>query len=231
MNHLELFSGTHSFGKVSEKYGYKVTSLDRDLAATCPFSNYVSNHHIKEDIMTWNYKIYPKDHFQLITASPVCMWWSRLRYSWIGRKLKVHGGLVCTKELLDNDIDLYGKPMVDKIFEILDYFNPNYFIIENPATGKMKDYICDLIPYYDIDYCKYSDWGYKKTTRFWTNIEGLEFKRCLKDCNNMVDKKTHRVNLGDPTKVQTTLKERYRIPENVINMFLYKINQPPTIYE
>jgi hypothetical protein len=28
----------------------------------------------------------------------------------------------------------------------------------------MKD-----IPFYDVDYCMYSDWGYKKRTRIWTN--------------------------------------------------------------
>jgi len=80
MNHLELFSGTHSFGKVSSKLGYNVYSLDRDLDAECPLkSGYVSNTHIKEDIMTWNYKIYPKRYFKIITASPVCLWWSALR--------------------------------------------------------------------------------------------------------------------------------------------------------
>ena len=47
MNHLELFSGTHSFGKVSSELGYNVISLDRDLNAKCPFTDYVSETHIK----------------------------------------------------------------------------------------------------------------------------------------------------------------------------------------
>ena len=139
MNHLELFSGTHSFGKVSSELGYNVISLDRDLNAKCPFTDYISETHIKEDIMTWDYTIYPPNHFKLITASPVCMWWSHLRRSWIGRKIKAHGDTIITKEILDNDIDLYGKPMVDKVFEIIDYFNPQYYIIENPKNGKMKE--------------------------------------------------------------------------------------------
>ena len=119
MNHLELFSGTHSFGKVSSSKGYNVVSLDRDLGATCPFSEYVSENHIQEDIMTWDYKIYPKGHFKLITASPVCLWWSNLRNTWIGRKLKAHGDAVITKEILDDDIKKFGIPMVDKVFEII----------------------------------------------------------------------------------------------------------------
>ncbi len=199
MNHLELFSGTHSFGKVSSKLGFNVYSLDRDLDAKCPFSNYECKNHFKEDIMTWDYKQYPKGFFKIITASPVCMWWSRLRYTWVGRKLKAHGDTIITAEIIDQDIEKYGVPMVDKVFEIIDYFNAEYFIIENPATGRMKDYINELIPFYDIDYCKYSNWGYKKTTRFWTNIEGLEFNKCNNDCENIVsfnNQKLHKIKLG-----------------------------------
>jgi len=191
MNHLELFSGTHSFGKVSSALGYNVYSLDRDLNAECPLkSGYKSQHHFKEDIMTWDYKQFEKGFFKIITASPVCMWWSHLRRTWIGRKLKAHGDKIITQEILDEDIALYGVPMVDKVFEIIDYFDPDYFIIENPKTGRMKEYINDLIPYYDVDYCRYSDWGYKKTTRFWTNIKGLEFIKCGNKCDNMLTIKT-----------------------------------------
>ena len=186
--HLELFSGTHSFGKVSSKMGFEVYSLDRDLGAECPLnSGYISKNHFKEDIMTWNYKQFPKGYFKLITASPVCIWWSNLRNTWIGRKMKQHNGKIFTLEILHEDIEKYGIPMIEKVFEILDYFNPKYYIIEIPAAaGKMKFYINDLIPYYDIDYCKYTDWGYKKTTRFWTNIEGFKPKICKNDCSNII---------------------------------------------
>ena len=210
MNHLELFSGTHSFGKVSHKLGYNVVSLDRDLSDKCPFTDYVSENHIMEDIMTWDYKIYKRNHFKLITASPVCLWWSRCRFSWIGRKLKAHGDTIITKEILDNDIDLYGKPMVDKVFEIIDYFNPQYFIIENPSTGKMVNYINDLIPFYDIDYCMYG-LTYKKPTRFWTNINGLKFNRC-----------NHKEKHQGASAWNKGSKERYRIPEQIINELLYE---------
>ena len=174
MNHLELFSGTHSFGKVSHKMGYVVTSLDRDLSAKCPYSDYVSKNHIQEDIMTWDYTIYPRHHFKLITASPVCLWWSKSRR------------ICINAEDIQKDIDAYGIPMVDKVREIIAYFQPQYYIIENPQTGRMKEYITDLC-YYDVDYCKYSDWGYQKRTRFWTNIQGFSPLKCKKDCDNLVD--------------------------------------------
>lgn len=218
MNHLELFSGTHSFGKVSSKLGYNVISLDRDLGAECPLgTNYISSNHIKQDIMTWNYKIYPKGHFKLITASPVCLWWSVCRLSWIGRKLKAHGDTIITQSILDEDILKYGVPMVDKVFEIIDYFNPQYFIIENPKTGKMKEYISDLIPYYDVDYCMYG-LTYKKPTRFWTNIEGLEFKKCNHKGNHSGGQHSKGKNKAwDGGKL-----ERYKIPLEVVEKLLGK---------
>ena len=214
MNHLELFSGTHSFGKVSSKLGYNVYSLDRDLGAKCPFTEYQSQNHFKQDIMTWDYKQFDRGFFKIITASPVCMWWSHLRRSWIGRKIKAHGDTIITRDILDEDIQKYGVPMVDKIFEIIDYFNPDYFIIENPKNGKMKEYITDLVPYYDVDYCMYSDFGYRKSTRFWTNIEGLQFNKC--------NHKKHELALGHVNH-GTNLLEKYRIPEKVIEMFFNKI--------
>jgi len=197
MNHLELFSGTHSFGKVTNKLGYSVVSLDRDLGAECPFkTGYISQKHFQEDIMTWDYKQYPKDYFQLITASPVCLWWSHLRNCWIGRKIKSHGNKIITKEILENDINVFGKPMVDKVFEIISYFNPEKWIVENPKTGKMKHYIKEKYPeydtFYDVDYCMYSDFGYQKRTRFWTNIKGFNPLLCNKKCGNMVTIKTQK---------------------------------------
>ena len=212
MNHLELFSGTHSFGKVSSLKGFNVYSLDRDLGAEN--DGYKSEHHIQEDIMTWNYKQFDRGFFKIITASPVCMWWSHLRRSWIGRKLKAHGDKIITAEILDQDIDKFGKPMVDKIFEIIDYFDPQYFIIENPKNGKMKEYINNLIPYYDVDYCMYG-FDYRKTTRFWTNIEGLEFKKC--------NHKTHNYALGHSSNMG--ILNKYKIPKKVIEIFFNKLLQ------
>ena len=233
--HLELFSGTHSFGKISKKYNYEVISLDRDLKGKCPFSDYDnSKNHIQEDIMTWDYKNYPIQNFELITASPVCLWWSSLRNSWIGRKCKsIHPTEIITKELIEKDIEKYGKPMVDKVIEIIEYFKPKYWIIENPQTGKMKNYISCQYPKYDIyndfSYCKFSDWGYEKKTRFWNNIKGLENKLCKKDCENIIsfnNQKIHKERMGNSHKtiidngkiirVNTKeLREKYKDYENI----------------
>lgn len=229
MRLLELFSGTHSIGKVAKKRNIEVISLDRDLPAD-----------IQEDIMEWDYTIYPKNHFDIITASPVCLWWSNLRVSNINRRLKHINYQVFTREMLENDIKKYGEPMVDKVFEILEYFNPKYFWIENPYTSRMKHYISDLIPYYVVDYCQYG-FDYQKPTIFWTNIEGFEPKRCnKKDCKKTIfynNQYYHIKNNGSQSRkkqneylksINKNIKikhsndkyERYRIPEKLISEFL-----------
>lgn len=215
MKVLELFSGTHSIGKVAHNLGWEVVSLDRDLNGECPFnSGYISDYHIKEDIMKWDYKKdFKKGEFDLITASPVCLWWSQLRYCCINRKLK---GMTrkLTREDIENDIEKLGKPMVDKIFEIIEYFIPQYWWIENPQTGRMKEYIINK-PFYDVDYCKYG-FEYKKRTRFWTNIKGFNSKIC--------NKKKHNQQLGHIKKSNwdgSQTLQRYRIPEKLIeDLFL-----------
>ena len=203
MRVLELFSGTGSIAKVCLERGWDVVSLDRDMKAD-----------IQEDIMTWDYKKdYKPGDFDIITASPVCLYWSSARASNIGRKIKAHGDKIFTKELFLEDIDKYGKPMVDKVREIIDYFKPKYWWIENPQTGRMKSYITDL-PYYDVDYCKYSDWGYRKRTRFWTNIKNFEPKTCKKDCGYYI-KGGHTNSLG-VYKNQPSKYQKYRIPFKII---------------
>lgn len=239
MKILELFSGTGSVGKVARKKGHTVVSLDLILPAD-----------IKADILTWDYKQYEVGHFDVITASPVCLWWSQLRLSNIGKVLKAHPGKPFTREMADADIDKFGKPMVDKVLEIIAYLKPTYYWIENPQTGRMKNYL--TLPYFDVDYCKYADWGYKKRTRFWTNIY-FKPKTCKKDCGSMskTHPNRHSKSLGGGTaidengntillnskkardmyrrsgkkyktdmKVETSKHEKYRIPPLLISELL-----------
>ena len=61
----------------------------------------------------------------------------------------------------------------------------------------MRHYIDEEYPQYSskcaiASYCKYSDWGYEKKTRFWTNIN-ITPKICNKDCDNIITIKTQKV--------------------------------------
>tara|TARA_R110000787_G_scaffold120030_1_gene230952 strand:- start:29 stop:871 length:843 start_codon:yes stop_codon:yes gene_type:complete len=211
MKLLELFSGTHSIGVVAKEMDLDVVSLDRDLESKSKLFDYTSECHIQSDIMTWDYKSeFNEGDFYIITASPVCLFWSVLRNTWIGREsktIKPQGGIV-TMDDINADIEKYGKPMVDKVIEIIEYFKPSFYWIENPQTGTMKHYIAEKYPeyntFYDVDYCKYSDWGYQKKTRFWTNIQDFKPKLCKKDCENIIvieKQKLHKNNLGSNNKI------------------------------
>jgi hypothetical protein len=205
MKVLELFSGTGSVGKVCKELGYEVISLD------------LKNADINCNILDWDYTIYPPNYFNIIWASPPCDTFSNLRKSWIGRKLKAHNGVVCSMELLQNDINDIGLPILRRTEEIINYFKPNLWFIENPKTGQMKDYLKHL-PYYDVDYCKYSEWGYKKSTRIWTNKIGFIPKTCKKDCINIING-CHPLHIGH-RNTKLTKNDRYRIPPSLIRELL-----------
>ena len=212
MRVLELFSGTGSVGKVCKNLDWDVVSVDLILPA---------DHQC--DIMDFDYKQYPKDYFDIVWASPPCTNYSKLQDSWIGRMRK---GEIYSKEVQESEMKEDDK-LVLKTFEIINYFNPHYWFIENPATSRMKDrpFMKDINNYV-VDYCMYSNWGYRKRTRIWTNRTDFKPLLCNKQCGNMVGN-LHKTNLGNTERMKKTngkrhnQHERYRIPEDLIlSLFL-----------
>jgi len=210
MNVLELFAGTHSVGKCCEELGWNVVSLDIDGRAT-----------INEDILKWDYKVYPKDYFSMVWASPPCDRYSILNYSNIGRKLKRLNGDVLTMDLIKEGWKEADK-LVIKTLEIITYFNPEIWFIENPSSSKLKDRdIMKDIPFYDVDYCKYSDYGYKKPTRIWTNKKNWNNLRCNNSCNHMIGRKHKNSMSSVNMSGKNRLDLRHRIPPDLIySLFL-----------
>lgn len=184
---LELFSGTRSVGKCCDALGWDSVSVDMILPA---------DHEC--DIMDFDYKQYDRDHFDIIWGSPPCTNYSALKKCWYGRRLK--DGTIYSKELNEKD-QAEADILVLKTLEIINYFNPTYWFIENPQTGNLKNRdIMKGIPYHDVDYCMYSDWGYKKRTRIWTN-KPLYWVGKLCDgsgaCGNMIETtKKHKLNVS-----------------------------------
>jgi site-specific DNA-cytosine methylase len=210
---LELFSGTGSVGKCCKQLGWDVVSVDLLLPA---------DHQV--DIMHFDYKQYSKDEFDIVWASPPCTEYSNLQSCWLGRKKK--DGIIYTKEIMEKNMDEADK-LVLKAFEIIEYFNPHYWFLENPATGKLKsrDTMKDK-PFYDVSYCMYSDWGYEKKTRIWTNKKDWNNLICDKSgaCGNMIENK-HKARMGtsktimdngEMIRVNTAeLRIKYKDYENV----------------
>ena len=208
MRILELFSGTGSVGKVFRENGHHVISLDIEN------SNH-SNRHIKVSILDWDYTEFAKGHFDYIHASPPCNTFSQARKSWINREVKAHPGIPMTMDMIIKDQLEIGLPLLNKTLEIINYFDPKYFTIENPQTGDMKKYITD-IPFTDVNYCQY-DLPYKKTTRIWNNFNFVGLK-CNKDCKFLNGKK-HTTNCDN-----LSLKQRYRIPKDLVISIMNQIN-------
>ena len=210
MNVLELFSGTKSVGKVCDKLGWDSVSVDIEKKFN---PTHVCN------ILDFDYKQYPKDYFSIVWASPCCTNYSVLQNCNIGRMRK---GVIYTKEEQEREM-LEDDKLVLKTLEIIKYFNPHYWFIENPATSRMKDriFMKDLNNYV-VDYCMYSDWGYRKRTRIWTNRTDFIPKLCNKKCGNMIgNKHIRQAQNGVPSINGTSQKDRYRIPEDLIfSLFL-----------
>ena len=108
--------------------------------------------------------------------------------------------------------------MVQRVLDIIEWFQPQYWAFENPASGLLKERpVVDGLPWRDVTYCKYGS-KYRKWTRIWTNLGNHWNSRCLctfhTPCEAMVGRKhpqTAQRGFGGGDK--HTLEELYSIPE------------------
>jgi hypothetical protein len=196
MRLLELFSGTKSVSKATPEFT-EVISVDI-VPAFAPT--------ILTDILQWDYKVYPPGHFHTIWASPPCQEFSCLNHA---RPEKIPN--------LE-----WADSLVKKAIEIIEYFAPERFFIENPQTGSLKDRDYMLgIPFLDFDYCRFG-FPYRKRTRIWTNMDGYDVL-CTGSgsCPQMIGKK-HKNMIGNSKYKEywlvkgKRLEQRYSIPAPLI---------------
>lgn len=232
MKCLDLFSGTHSVAKVVKEMGHEVVTLD------------LKDADININILDWDYTIYPPNYFDYIHASPPCDTFSSCRKSYYGLPLKAHNpdwkndrSVIFSPEIFLNDQLTIGVPILNKTLEIIDYFKPKYFTIENPKNGDMKKHIKD-ISFSDITYCKYG-FAYKKPTRIWNNFnfkgqectanelcDNIFNNRHLQSCGNKETRRRnkHITNIEGIKGGGNNKTERYRIPPLLIKDFLSQMN-------
>ena len=198
---LELFSGTGSVGKCCKELGWDVISVDID-------KKYNATHQC--DIMNFDYKQYDKDEFDIIWASCDCTQYSKAKSQGV------------------RDIEGANK-LVLKTIEIIDYFDCEYWFIENPQTGLLKDQpFMKHLNFVDGDYCMYG-FPYRKRTRFWTNKK-CKLKLCDKKCGSFIDgRHIGAVGCGGQgqghkksySNKSYSIQEKYAIPEDLIySLFL-----------
>ena len=137
MKLLELFSGSGSVGRAFKANGFEVVSLDKrpDYNPT-----------ICIDILEWDYTCYPNESFVVIWASP-----EGTQYSIARSKAKT-----------PRDLE-YANSLVQKAIDIMKYFTPRAWYLENPASGLLETReFMYLIPCVTVSYCKYGH-PYRKT--------------------------------------------------------------------
>jgi site-specific DNA-cytosine methylase len=161
MKLLDLFCGTKSVSKEFADVGYETVTLDFN-------PKFEATH--TEDINAWDYKQYPPYYFDVIWASPDCTTWSL-----------ASGGKYRTKQ------NIYGLPnehlgravvsneMVLRVIEIIKYFCPAAWFIENPRGllqhfPPLKQFITETKGSMNLVYYGNYNWGVPKPTNLWSNL-------------------------------------------------------------
>tara|TARA_Y100001973_G_C5177710_1_gene323059 strand:- start:377 stop:1003 length:627 start_codon:yes stop_codon:yes gene_type:complete len=146
MKLLELFAGSRSVGKVAEKFGIEVFSVD---------INEFKNIDYITDILEFDYSKVPYKP-NIIWASPPCTYFSvaSIGHHWNEDHTPK------TKEAI------LGMQILNKTLEIIEHYKPDFYFIENPV-GKMRRKIKG-INRTTVTYCSYGD-NRMKPTDIWSN--------------------------------------------------------------
>ncbi len=151
----------------------------------------------------------PPGYFETIAASSPCT-----KYS-----------IAMTCRALDLDM---ADAIVRRAIDIIGYYQPRMWFIENPRTGLLKgrDFL-QPYGYVDVDYCQFCDWGYQKPTRVWGPMYFHKLKPRTCDwttCPNLIVRSTgrtvhRRILVATPQDgaPSVPLDDQYRIPEGVLS--------------
>jgi len=148
MQLLELFAGSRSIGKEAEKLNFNIFSSD--------INNFDKINYVI-DILDFDYNKVPFKP-NIIWASPPCTGFS---VASIGRNWNYD-------KTPKTETAKIGIELVNKTIEIINYFNPEFFFIENPRGMLRKMPIMEQFKRHTVTYCQYGDIRMKPTD-IWTN--------------------------------------------------------------
>lgn len=158
MNVLELFCGTKSISKAFWRKGHTCITLDNDI---------YHNPDIVCDILDFDYEKYDSGSFDVIWASPPCTTFS----------------VMSNFNYWDFPYPKSSKAAIHlayvlKTIEIINYFKPKYWFIENPVGLLRKFRFMRKLHRKTITYCQYGT-RYMKPTDIWTNaVKWIPKKMC-----------------------------------------------------
>ena len=148
MKLLELFAGSRSIGKVAELMDIEVYSTDIKQFGGI---NYVC------DILEFDFTKVPFKP-DIIWSSPPCTGFS---VASIGRNWNYD-------KTPKTETAKLGIELVNKTIEIINYYNPKFYFIENPRGMLRKMPIMEQFKRHTVTYCQYGD-NRMKPTDIWTN--------------------------------------------------------------
>ncbi len=158
---LELFCGSKSISKQARLFGIKTVTLD---------NNKKYNPDICIDILKWDYKklnLKPN----IIWASPVCTSWSIACHKHRTLKDNLKPKTECAKN---------GELLIYKTIEIINYFKPKLWFIENPR-GRLRHFkpMIELEKNNKRYNVHYGDYGFQtqKPTDIWTNLKKWDHRK------------------------------------------------------
>lgn len=155
MRVLELFCGTKSIGKAVKELDPNAEIVSLDIEKKFEPT-------ITSSLLDWDYKQYEEGYFDYIHASPPCT-----SFTWLTHRHRFgFEGEFKPK----TDIGRLGDALVKRTLEIIDYFKPKIWTIENPR-GRLQ-YMDHLkrsdIKMKTVYYCSYGRF-YPKPTNIWSN--------------------------------------------------------------
>lgn len=158
---LDIYSGLGGASEAFVKAGWQVDRLENNELLTDPKSEFYVPGTTHQDVLEWPFQDLPKGYYDFIWASPPCREFSNAYSS--PRSIARREGVDYTPSL---ELVLRAK-------EIIDWFGPKYWVIENVAGGRKEisaalqipprqiigPFFCwGIFPFVTIDY----DWTHSK---------------------------------------------------------------------
>jgi hypothetical protein len=145
---LDLFSGTGSISSAFRRAGHECDSLD-----LCPLGNPT----FCVNVLEWDFRALPPGHYDCIWASVPCENYSVAR----------------SNAATPRDLAL-ADSIVQRTIEIIDYFKPKAFFVENPAGSLLwRRFAWPRLV--RTSYCQFG-YKYQKHTTIATDAEGFALR-------------------------------------------------------
>ena len=161
----DICCGTKSVSNVWREHGHEALTLDIDPKCSPD---------ICTDIMSWEYTDFGLEEPDVIWCSPPC----------------THYSIARSKAKTPRDLE-GSDQKIQRCLDIIAYWRPRYWVIENPQTGLLKTRdVVQGLDYKDVDYCMYQDPPLcRKRTRLCTNCAFIPRPLCIHASHQMTAQK------------------------------------------